>query len=221
MNIKHIESKHIPHLTEIERIVILTLAQNGPMSGYDFHLGGKRKRGSRKAIMSSGYWIRAKKKLGLEGLNLIQSIKTHGRPKSGSGRRKKLYWLTEEGIRASLVEGANPESLLKNVKKYFPKNNDTEYRYCFLELSQIPVMRKFLQKIFLREIIEGPAMLDKLSYLQDFTVAKELELNAKSPETKRIIKILKKYPYAYQMFISGLDESEKRIKQFKEVLSHE
>jgi len=32
--------------SEVEQKVIITLAENGPMSGYDFHLGGKRVRKS-------------------------------------------------------------------------------------------------------------------------------------------------------------------------------
>jgi hypothetical protein len=61
MTTEHIESEQIPQLTQLQRKVVLNLADKGFMSGYDFHLAGKRERGSRKAIMSSGYWEKTKR----------------------------------------------------------------------------------------------------------------------------------------------------------------
>ena len=98
-------------LTELEKKVILTLAQRGPMSGYDFHLGGKRKRGNRKALMSSGYWQKIKASLGPEGKGLIDRVhvkrtKSRNEPRDERGRRKDLYWLTFKGLILALRMGA-------------------------------------------------------------------------------------------------------------------
>ena len=122
MDAKHTDAEYITQLTELERRLILTLAKKGPMSGYDFHLGGKRVRGSREALMSSGYWVRIKKHMGPEDLDLIQVVKLRGRCEGGSKRRRDLYWLTLKGIMLGFLNGVSPVVLFKHARKYYPKN---------------------------------------------------------------------------------------------------
>lgn len=103
-------------LTNLERKVISVLAERGPQSGYDFHLAGRRKRGSRKAIMSSGYWLTVKKSLGPEGKKLIHAIIHRGRPPKvnyGVGRRRQPYGLTFYGLLYAIGEG-----LIQPMKAY-------------------------------------------------------------------------------------------------------
>ena len=119
--------RSIFELTDLQRKTIETLAKNGPMCGYDFHLGGKKTRGHRKAIMSSGWWLKIRKNLGSEGKKLI--VRTYPKRISSSdqrGRRKDLYWLTEEGVVIALSLGVDPNLLLNHMRKYLQKIGDLE-----------------------------------------------------------------------------------------------
>lgn len=202
----NMENEHIV-LTAMDRKVILRLADQGPHSGYDFHLCGKRERGSKTAMMSSGKWDRLKKKLGPEGLNLIQVIKSSGRPKKGMPRSKHLYWLTFGGIKVSLAEGASPKALRNYIDAYPPKDEDTESLNCILDLFQVSVMKKFITRVFRREINEGNMMFENLSYLADYSLAKEFDAESK----KRTLSIFKKYPKVFQIFKTAVGESRKKI----------
>ena len=64
-------------------------------------------------------------------------------------------------------------------------------------------------------------MLNELTYLADFSIAKDFDLKPKSSETKKIVRIFKKYPHAYEILKRGYKESKKRIEEFDKVLSHE
>jgi hypothetical protein len=88
-------------LTDKEIETLLTIANKGPITGYDLHLGGKRKRGNRKAIISSAHWLKVKKSLGPEEKNLIRLVPKQAKKKYSSrkykdnrGRRKDVYDLT-------------------------------------------------------------------------------------------------------------------------------
>lgn len=210
----NMDNEHI-QLTEMEKKVILRLADLGSLSGYDFHLGGRRERGSRKAIMSSGKWNPLRKRLGPEGMNLIKLIKSSGRPKTGKGRRKDLYWLTIGGIKASLTEDASPKTLRKYVNSYYPQSDETEYVNCILELFQVAVMKKFLVSVLRREISEGDMMLERLSYLADFCLVKEFDADSK----KRTVDILRKYPQVFQSFKNAVKEGKKKMDELDKELN--
>jgi hypothetical protein len=120
-----------------------------------------------------------------------------------------LYWLTDEGIMLSSLNGANESFLIGNVRKLLPKNDETDYLCLFIELCQIPVMRKFCELSYITSKFEGRVPLNQLSFIG--------QLKANSPETKRIMKVFKKYPKAYQLLKNRFEESQKRIREFDEV----
>ena len=131
-------------LTELEKKVILTLAQRGPMSGYDFHLGGKRKRGNRKALMSSGYWQKIKASLGPQGKGLIDRVHVKGtKPMDDRGRRKDLYWLTDTGVLMALSMGVNPDLLLKQTRRYLGRNEDLEVGIGMVKIFGPQIVKAF------------------------------------------------------------------------------
>ena len=121
-------------LSGVEQEIILVLAGNGPMSGYDFHVGGKRIRKayhtggdiSKKAIVSSGHWLEVKKRL--LKLGLIQSVK---KETEIGGRRKDLYWLTDDGVTMAIVLGANILKLKSIHKQTRKLNDDVKILYDF------------------------------------------------------------------------------------------
>lgn len=124
MSSEHISSKNMPVLSPSEKMVLETLAERGPLSGYDFHLGGKPIRGSRKALMSSGYWQKVLQRLGPEGFNLMCPVELHGRPRQGeSKRRKKLFWLTGLGLIYVLAEGVSPRKVLEHAQRVYGKQS--------------------------------------------------------------------------------------------------
>ena len=138
---EHIGSDNMV-LTEIEKRVLVELAEKGPLSGYDFHLGGRRQRGERKAMMSSSHWIKVQKNL-LDG-GLIQLWLRKGKGtkiEDERGRRKDLYFLTEGGAIAAICYGANTSILAQNTK-YFKNNEERdEVKVWIDECKQLGVER--------------------------------------------------------------------------------
>jgi hypothetical protein len=113
----------VTHLSELEKKLIVVLARSGPMTGYDFHLGGKPIRGTRKAMMSSASWDKIRKRLGPQGENLITNISMKGKASEDKrGRRKDLVWLTDQGVVLAFIEGVDLNILSDNVKKVYPND---------------------------------------------------------------------------------------------------
>lgn len=111
-------------LTEMEKKVLVKLAEKGPLSGYDLHLGGRSQRGERKAMMSSSYWIKVKKTLLDEELIKLFSRKGKGtKIEDGRGRRKDPYFLTEGGAIAAMSYGAKLTLISKNLR-YFENEEE-------------------------------------------------------------------------------------------------
>jgi len=176
---EHMFSKYITELSEKEKNVILQLAEKGPMCGYDFHLGGQRKRGLRKALMSSGYWHRVLKHIGPAGnLKLIALLNVNKKIKKadGRGRRKDLYYLTPEGVSVALELDIN---LLKSIMLWDRKIfGDTSARVFILELVEIlgidlafRVLSKRTNLLFSNDYVEiterVPLSPEKLKKLED------------------------------------------------------
>jgi hypothetical protein len=116
---EHMTSEPMPQLTDIQKVVLLAMAREGPKTGYDFHLGGKRERPGRRAIMSSGTWWKyVLPAMGPEKLGLIAPVKSKSNLAADErGRRKDLLWLTEKGIVYSLYFGASPELIKTNARR--------------------------------------------------------------------------------------------------------
>jgi len=170
-------------LTELEKKVILTLSERGPMSGYDFHLGGKRQRGPRKALMSSGSWNEIKKSLGPKGLRLIEPVKLRGSySEDERGRRKDLYWLTVDGIFLALAYGANPEVLREHYQKVYGSDEYISFLFDLAKNLADDTKAKAFPRIY--------AMFDK-------TKGGKLELRGiplSLEEAEIFVKIIRKYP---------------------------
>jgi len=199
---EHMGSEHIG-VSELERKVIITLAEKGPMSGYDFHLGGKRKRGHREALMSSSYWLKVLAHLGPNGLSFIKLVKL---PRYYStdkrGRRKDLYWLTEKGLLFALNYDVNTKWLLKNIERVYP---DIPLLCFIVEMKEVLGERAFnyasSEALRLEDYSEESFhRLLMTLILHGFMKAREL-----SPKSdpyalkKRIDNIIRKYPNALKL----------------------
>ena len=117
---KHMVSEHILKCTDMEKKLIRQLAERGPMSGYDFHLGGQRKRGNREALMSSGTWKTVLQHLGPLGLDLLERMEQAPvKAYDKRGRRKDLYWLTDKGVCYAMFLDVSDKLLLENAEKIY------------------------------------------------------------------------------------------------------
>lgn len=111
-------------LSKLEKEVLLQLAEKGPLCGYDFHLGGERERAGRKATMSTSSWFKVRDSLVATGLIKRKTFK--GRKGSISvraGRKKNLYWLTEDGAGVALTLGASPDVLRRHMEHFENSSN--------------------------------------------------------------------------------------------------
>jgi len=89
-------------LTDAQKKLLITLAEQGPLSGYDIH--------AKQNIMSNAYWNNQKQELGPDGQGLIFEIDTPD--------RRKPYWLTFRGVKDALLLGADPKRVKKQASKY-------------------------------------------------------------------------------------------------------
>jgi len=201
---EYMATEYIPQISEIEREVVITLAEYGPKSGYDFHLGGQKQRGNRKALMSSGHWFTVRKHLGSSGENLLANVKPKGRlPKDNLGRRKNLLWLTSKGVIYALRLNVNLKRLLENTKKVYPNSSflhviiklkqvlgEKAFNYCFGEAAKLEdFSEESLQRLSLTVATYG------------FMKAFELAPNRDPYALKRQIQnVLKEDPDIYELY---------------------
>lgn len=112
--------KQIYKLTEMERKVIVEFADKGALTGYHFHLGGKRERNGRTAMMSSRSWDTIKNHLEVD-LKLIERIESKKDPQSDDDRIREYFWLTAGGIAFAISEGKSLQKMMKIIEKDFPQ----------------------------------------------------------------------------------------------------
>jgi len=205
-------SEYISQISDKEREVIKILAEEGPKCGYDFHLGGSRKRGARKALMSNSHWNYIKKHLGPEELNLIKNIKLRGRPERTSKRRRHPYWLTDKGIVAAALSDARLTSLLANVKKY--RSHDKESAL-ILELIELTDIGKELLALAYSTMQTTNVNLN-LRTILGLAVTKAIRLskNQRNELFSNIENVLKKYPKYHAMFKREMKEAVKDLTNF-------
>lgn len=185
-------SKHIDVLTDLESKTIVALAEKGPMSGYDFHLGGKRDRGSRKALMSSGYWLKVKEHLGPEGLGFIERVNLRRyKAYDQRGRRKDLYWLTEEGIMSALLNHANLKRLRQNVKLVCGEN---EILQAFLDLAEVIGVDK------MRRIVNLSKQYKIEAQMPDLLIVAPQTMIDNEKQFRAFVKVMKKYPKLSEIY---------------------
>lgn len=186
-------SKYMFKLTEKEMKTILTLAERGPMSGYDLHLGREKQRGDKKAVMSTGSWHKIKKRLTSKELCLIEPVyRSRGRPKNGKkGRGRIPYWLTDEGIFCATVNNASLPLLLTWTRKV----KSDSAAVAFLEIVEVIGPKKILEtRLIFEAFQEG-----KLPLMHITSIKKE--------KAKQMIGIIRKHKILSNRDISELEKS--------------
>lgn len=186
-------------LSDLEKRTILTLAEKGPMSGYDFHLAGKRRRGNREALMSSSSWNKIKEHLA-QNLKLIEPIEQRGLHSNDQrGRRRDLYWLTDQGSMYALVHDVSPARMLYWTRKLKPERIEF---IAFMEIIQVAQwttqdVSKFwvLYKAIKEKKFDLALVL--FTYLQNKTALTDKKKMRKS--LKKLAKVVKRHPKVFNL----------------------
>ncbi len=211
---EHVLSEYMPVLSPSEWRVLKVLAENGPLSGYDFHLGGKRVRGSRRALMSSGYWIKVLKKLGPEGYGLIQPVELRGRPREGAvKRRKRLFWLSDRGLALVLAENVNPKVVLGHVERVYGENS---LQALFVKLRAflgVEVYRLYYRHVFERGLNE-----DTLMTVVGIALLQTDRFKRENPQrlNQRLNRLLEPYPELLRAKKQFISEVKRRLLSLEE-----
>jgi hypothetical protein len=202
---EHMYSDNIPRISELEKKMLLTLAEKGPMCGYDFHLGGSRQRGSREAMMGSGSWNKIKKHLGKEGENLITVIWSRNRTASDErGRRKDLVWLTPEGVMFALNNDVNSRLLLKWTKETYPENPEVSLAVEVAQLGGKELTRaSYLLNTRQYSQLDPSALLSMIS--------KSRNEKERAEGQRKLMQLLKKYPEFKKDFHTRMRDMRKTL----------
>lgn len=188
INSEHIASDKKYFLTELDKKLILTLAVKGPMSRYDFHLGGKKERrdGQKKAMLSTGYWTKIKDKL-VELCLIKKSSKTKEIEDELKGRPKERYWLTDNGVFIALCLKANISQLEYLHSKYGTFNEDSKVMF---EIAKVlPPQKLYLFYLFMVNLYQkgiNSTIMFGIKNLGGFRLSKS--------DLKKVIRIVKLYP---------------------------
>ena len=183
-------SEYIFPLTEKEAEVLRRLAKNGPCSGYDFHLGGVRRRGQREALMTQAHWRKVKESLLKKGLIKLYSGRK-AKAEDDRGRRKDLYWLTPDGAFVALGLDVEPDTLIAKIKEYDSQMEHFEEIKTLAEVVKVcgsPLGPQLIQALYLMVKENDFAMLGKIfNYLQDL-------YKKDKDRVKYILQFLSKHP---------------------------
>lgn len=90
--------------TDVEKRLLQELAEQGPLTGYEIY--------KQKRIMSNAYW--KKVRINLSKNKMIKTVET-----KNTARGQKPFWLTQQGIRESLLLGYNPIKIKTNAKNHY------------------------------------------------------------------------------------------------------
>jgi hypothetical protein len=96
-------------LEKKEILVIKTIAENGPLTGFDLH--------TKRRTISNAHWETLRKKLTSDEYDLIYQV-----PDMGS--RGKPFWVTTKGFEIALINGANTDKIKKSTFKLLGDSKD-------------------------------------------------------------------------------------------------
>lgn len=210
---EYMYSEYIAKLSQLEKEVIREFASKGVLCGYDFHLGGKRTRGTRKALMSSSNWEDVKKKLGPEGFELIHDVQISGRPRKGFARRKEPKWLTSPGVfLAYMLDYAGPQGLLESSKRFLPAER---YTHLLLELACVLPKRVIVNSLLLMTEDEEPN-IDR--FVASVVNMRKKGMKMEPDKLRQVREIIRKYPEYSTQYRDTVKEISRVAKLMEESL---
>ena len=153
-------------LSEKEIETLVYMGENGEVTGYQIH--------SKLKLMTNAHWETVRKSLFKK--DLIAEI-----PKK---ERSKPFWLTGQGIKQSLLNGANPDRLLNHAKVYYTDKRSLNATKGLVELArkdpQNIAIFDIVQKnnkinLNLERIIEATSILLNTEFVKDEHDSEEIE----------------------------------------------
>ncbi len=190
-------------ITEHEDLVMTHLAKDGPMTGYDFHLGGRRIHANGpRPIMAKRTFIRARDRLLERGF--VRKVVWPKRPKGD--RRRDFYWLDRGGVLYEIYKLEYSDS----IRNWLATLKTTDEESNLAAEIGVRVGRKYVRQV-LNLIFAGfKGRLTELSP-QD-----EPKLN--EPTRTEIRRLLMKYPTYRKAALDIVAHNEVEIKRARELL---
>ena len=163
------------NLPPLQKLIVLHLAKSKPQTINET-----------VTALSKSYkptWLAFKS---LEKKKLIRKTDV----KNYRGREYPLFWLTDEGMIAAMLEGANQPFLLETTKTLFP---DEKIVHCFLEVIQHmnPMMITLAGNV-----VKNKGTLDFVDFMKILVSDATFEIDVETMES--IVSVLKKYPEEYE-----------------------
>jgi len=121
----------------------------------------------------------------LENKKLVRKVDV----KKYRGNEFHRYWLTDEGIIAAMLGGADKELLLKRTRELFPEANIV---HCFLEITQ---HMNPLMMTLANNLIKNKGKLELIDLMMILVSDAVFEVDVET--MKSIVSVLKKYPDEY------------------------
>ena len=148
-------------------------------------------------------WL-AFKSLGEKGL--VQEVGT----KPHRGRNYPTHWLTDEGVLVALIEGANPETLLKKTREIFPENQSLLY---YLQIA--PTLNPKVLEI-------GYSAVKTKGKLEPIDLATilltQMQTETSIQEFWKTVAILKDHPKQYKSFKKQVEQMFENLSRLKEII---
>jgi hypothetical protein len=163
------------YLNEVEKKVILALADKGLMCGYDIH--------EKENIVAVSHWPKVRQRL-LDH-NFIELVRKESEIR---GRQKNLYWLTNDGVMMAFILGADTHRI--EVRHRLIREIDDDMKI-FYELTKILPRNK------------ASVMFVVFLYTKGSTIEQAFEQAKTKPEFRltrkeyyAVIEVVKRYPHS-------------------------
>lgn len=138
--------------------------------------------------------------------NLVHQIAL----KKYRGRKYPKLWLTDEGVIAAVIEGVDPNGLLKKTRDLYPDNQILLY---FLEIA--PKLNPEVFRI-------GYSAIKSKGKLEPIDLATilftQMQTETHTQVFKQAIEILKRYPKEHKSFRQQIEKLSENLNQIKEII---
>lgn len=125
-------------------------------------------------------------------------------------RKYPRYWLTDEGVVAAVIEGVDPNDLLKKTRELYPDNQILLY---FLEIA--PKLNPEVFRIGY-SAIKNKGKLEPIDLATIFFTQMQTETHTQA--FKEAIKILKRYPKEHKSFKQQIEKLYENLNRIKEII---
>ena len=182
-------------LPPLQRTIVLHLAKTGPQT---INETVKKIKHSYKPSWTAFHSLEKK------------GIVRKGKTKEYRGNEYPLYWLTEEGVIAALIEGALPTDLLTKTKEVYPNSQNLQYG-----LEMAPHLNRDIFRILLTTF-QSKGKLEPVDLGTMFFT--QMETDTTLEQMVKTVETMKKYPKEYQRFKELLSRMQEHFDKLAKIL---